>query len=279
MSSWLVVMRHASGGTWNRSLQSGSMRRSLPPVSLFLPLALALAPAACLRVRPATIPMATRAAGSSPGEPARCLVLLLPGRRESLGDFKRRGFPEMAARAGVLADYVEVDAHMGYYLDQTISTRLHEDVIAPASARGAPKIWIVGISMGGLGGILYAREHPDGVRGVVALAPYLGDQEPRLVAAAGGLHAYTMGAPRADADYERELWGWLKRYASEGALRPPIWVGLGTEDELAPADRLLGEVLPPGRTFVEKGGHDWKTWTRLWKDVLDAGILQRDCGG
>ena len=221
--------------------------------------------------------MATLALGGSSGGPGRCLVLLLPGRRDSLGDYGRRRFPEMAARAGVVADYVEVDAHMGYYRAETISTRLHEDVVAPAHARGVEKVWIVGISMGGLGGILYAREYPEGTRGVVALAPYLGDEEPRTVAAAGGLRSYAMGAPRAFADYERELWGWLKRYTAEGALRPPIWIGIGTQDDLAPANRLLADVLPPDRVFVEAGGHDWKTWTRLWQDVLDAGILQRDC--
>lgn len=221
--------------------------------------------------------MATRALGSSSGGPGRCLVLFLPGRRESLGDFGRRGFPEMAARARVIADYTEVDAHMGYYRAETISTRLHEDVVAPAHARGVEKIWIVGISMGGLGGILYAREHPEGAQGVVALAPYLGDEEPRKVASAGGLRSYAMGVPRPVADYERELWGWLKRYTAAGADRPPIFLGLGTQDELAPADRLLADALPPERTFAEAGGHDWKTWTRLWQDVLDAGILQRDC--
>ena len=184
----------------------------------------------------------------------------------------------MAARAGVVADFVEVDAHMGYYQAETISSRLHEDVVAPALACGIERIWIVGISMGGLGGILYAREHPEGTRGVVALAPYLGDEEPRRVAAAGGLAFYAMGAPRAVADYERELWGWLQGYAAEGADRPPLWLGIGAKDDLAPSERLLADALPPGRTFVEQGGHDWKTWTRLWQDVLDAGILQRDCG-
>jgi S-formylglutathione hydrolase FrmB len=232
---------------------------------------------ACLPVRAPTTPMATRELGSS-AAPGRCLILLLPGRRDKLGDYGRRGFPDMAERAGVVADWVEVDAHMGYYRAQTISGRLHEDVVAPAHARGVEKIWIVGISMGGLGGILSAREHPEEVRGVIAFAPYLGDEEPRTVAAAGGLRSYTMGAPRPVADYERELWGWLKRYTAEGAERPPIWLGLGTEDSLAPANRLLGDALPAGRTFVETGGHDWKTWTRLWKDALDAGVLQRDCG-
>ena len=86
-----------------------------------------------------------------------------------------------------------------------------------------------------------------------------------------------MGAPRPVADYERELWGWLKGYAAEGAGRPPLWLGIGAQDDLAPANRLLADALPAGRAFVEAGGHDWKTWTRLWKDVLQAGILQRGC--
>ena len=250
------------------------MRRSLSAALV----ALALGCAACLRVRPATMPMAARALGSSSAESGRCLVLFLPGRRDSFGDYERRGFPEMASRAGVVAEYVEADAHFGYYQARTISGRLHEDVVVPALARGVERIWIVGISMGGLGAILYAREHPDAIRGAIALAPFLGEEEPKLVASAGGLRSYTMGPPRAGDDYERELWGWLKRYAEQGADRPPIWLGLGTEDELAPADRLLADALPPGRMFAETGGHDWKTWTRLWRDVLDAGILQRDCG-
>jgi pimeloyl-ACP methyl ester carboxylesterase len=254
-------------------------------------IALLLASAACVSVRGTDAPMATRAIGrvgpvgtagvapaASAKSPSRCLIVFLPGRRDHLGDFEKHRFPEMAQRAGVAADFLEADAHLGFYLAETISKRLHTDVIAPAAARGAEKIWIVGVSMGGLGGILYAREHPEGARGVVALAPFLGDQEPRLVAAAGGLRSYAMGAPRRVADYERELWGWLKRYAAAGADRPPIWVGLGIEDDLAAADRLLGDALPPGRTFEQKGGHDWKTWTRLWQQVLDAGMLQKDCG-
>lgn len=245
---------------------------------LLLPVSLVSLSSACLSVRPPTVPMATKALGPGTGGPGRCLVLLLPGRRDTLGDYARRRFPDMAVRAGLAADFVEVDAHMGYYRAQTISGRLHEDVVAPALARGVDKVWIVGISMGGLGGILYAREHPEGARGVVALAPYLGDEEPRRVAAAGGLRSYEMGPRRPVADYERELWGWLKRYTAEGAGRPPIYLGIGSTDDLAPADRLLGDALPAGRTFTEKGGHDWATWTRLWQDVLDTGVMQKECG-
>lgn len=232
----------------------------------------------CLRLREPVTPMATRVLAGGPGSPGRCLVVFLPGRRDSFGVYAHRRFPEMARQAGVEADFVEVDAHLGYYKAETISRRLHEDVVGPARARGVERVWIAGISMGGLGGILYAREHPEGARGVVALSPFLGEEEPRRVAAAGGLSSYEMGAPRPVADYERELWGWLKQYTAAGGDRPPIYLGIASGDDLAPAERLLADALPSGRVFSEKGGHDWKTWTTMWEDVLKAGVLQRDCG-
>lgn len=211
--------------------------------------------------------------GASPG---RCLVVLLPGRRDKLGDYAAHGFPKMAREAGVSADWLEVDAHLAYYADETITKRLRDDVIEPARARGADRIWIVGISMGGLGGLLYAREHPE-IRGVIALAPFLGDTEPGLVSRAGGLSRYVPGPRRQVADYERELWGWLKDFAARGAAPPTVYLGWGESDDLAPADRLLGEALPAGRVFTARGKHDWGTWTDLWREVLRAGVLQRDC--
>jgi len=248
-------------------------------VRLLTLLALAAASAACMPLREPITPLATRVLSGSEGSPGRCLVLFLPGRRDSFGVYGRRRFPELAQEAGLDADFVEVDAHLGYYQAETISRRLEADVVARARDKGVEKVWIVGISMGGLGGILYARENPLGARGVVALSPYLGEQEPKLVASAGGLASYRMGPARAVADYERELWGWLQRYAAEGAERPPIYLGIARDDELAPSERLLGDALPSGRVFSDDGGHDWKTWTKLWKDVLQAGVLQKDCGG
>jgi hypothetical protein len=43
------------------------------------------------------------------------------------------------------------------------------------------------------------------------------------------------------------------------------------------ASSLLADALPPGRSLTEKGGHDWPTWTKLWTDFLQTGVLQRDC--
>ena len=41
---------------------------------------------------------------------------------------------------------------------------------------GYENIWLLGISMGGLGTLLYASEYPEQVDGVVLLAPFLGDR-------------------------------------------------------------------------------------------------------
>ncbi|MEO8432979.1 MAG: alpha/beta hydrolase-fold protein [Acidobacteriota bacterium] len=231
----------------------------------------------CIGSRPATTPIGTRSISPDPAPSGSCLVVFLPGRRDGPGAYGRHRFPRIAAEAGVTADYLEADAHLGYYVAETISTRLYEDVLAPARARGREKIWIVGISMGGLGGLLSARDHPDATRGVVALAPFLGDTEPGLVAAAGGLSAWRSGYPRPVADYERELWGWLQRYTAAGATKPPVWLGWGLSDDLAGADKLLGDALPPARTLTVPGAHDWRTWTELWRAFLATGALQNDC--
>jgi hypothetical protein len=31
---------------------------------------------------------------------------------------------------------------------------------------------------------------------------------------------------------------------------------------------LLGERLPEGRIALDAGGHDWATWTSLWRRLL-----------
>ena len=33
--------------------------------------------------------------------------------------------------------------------------------------------------------------------------------------------------------------------------------------------------LPPERVFTAQGGHDWRTWRRLWTEWLARGPLPR----
>jgi pimeloyl-ACP methyl ester carboxylesterase len=227
--------------------------------------------AGCAHLRPATAPMRTVAYRE--GDSARTLIVLLPGRRDSPEDFGRFDFPALAARAGVVADMVAVDAHLGYYYHRTIVERLHEDVIAPARKRYA-RIWLAGISIGGTGSLLYAAEHPQNVDGILLLAPYLGEKDLiDEVAAAGGLRGWSPPARLAPDDFQLQLWVWLKSYFDRSENRPPLYLGYGRSDSFARADGLLGGALPPGHVLTAPGGHDWRTWKELWKLFLRTGAL------
>ena len=70
-------------------------------------------------------------------------------------------------------------------------------MIDPARREGKDNIWLVGFSMGGLGSLLYLREHPEYIEGVCLIAPFLGDEEIiEEIQAAGGVRSCA-SAPRA----------------------------------------------------------------------------------
>src|SRR5262245_15611963 len=154
-----------------------------------------LALAGCARLRPTPVPLRT-VSHSGMGRPDTLLVCL-PGRRDRPEDFDRFGFAAAAARAGARVDLIAADAHLGYYYKRIIVERLHEDAIAPARPRYR-RIWLVGVSIGGTGALLYAARHPENVDGIVLLAPFLGEEKViDEVAAAGGLRNWRPPQPLA----------------------------------------------------------------------------------
>jgi len=194
------------------------------------------------------------------------LLVLLPGRSSAVEDYQRHGFISAAREAGLVAQIVAGDAHLGYYARRSFHVRLLEDVIRPARARGLSRPWMAGISLGGLGSIIMAREFPREVEGLIVIAPYLGpDDLAARIEKAGGLRHW-QPAPRAD-DFEM-LWSWLKAYADAPGTRPPLLLAFGEGDRFGRAHRLLAEVLPPDRVLREPGGHDWPTWQRLWARLV-----------
>ena len=225
----------------------------------------------CARLRPAASPLRTVSHPGS-GSP-RTLVVLLPGRRDSPADFRQADFPELATRAGAAVDMVAVDAHLGYYYRRTIVDRLHQDVIAPARKK-YDRIWLVGVSVGGTGSLLYANEHPENVDGILLLAPFLGEEEViQEVEAAGGLQGWKAPATIEPRDFQRRLWAWLQRYRGEREGKIPLYLGYGTGDSFAKANGLLARELPPERVFTVEGGHDWKAWRALWERFVGTGAL------
>jgi pimeloyl-ACP methyl ester carboxylesterase len=217
-----------------------------------------------LRDTPTPIPFKT--ATSSPTASGRTLVVFLPGRGGAIEDFEKHGMTAVLRDAGVDADTVAVDAHLNYYYRRTVIERLKADVIEPARQRGYSRIVMVGVSLGGLGSLLYERDHPGQIETIVLIAPYLGDKD-RLfenIVASGGPAAWAAGREARNGGVEEQLWTFL---GSRSLALPSTWLLAGRDDRLSQGHRLLATILPSERVHFIAGGHDWRTWQALWREV------------
>ena len=195
------------------------------------------------------------------------LMVFLPGRGTTGRDFFKQGF--IAELIGTPVTAMAVDLTFPYYTQRIATERLHDDIIAPARKAGYRRIWLVGCSMGGLGAIMYAHEHPGEISGIVALAPYLGEKNVVAeIEAAGGLARWQPKQPLADDDFQRRLWLAIRAERFDAPGRVPLVLGYGTDDRFAYGHRLLAAQLPPDRVFTVFGFHDWGTWHRLWTRIL-----------
>jgi pimeloyl-ACP methyl ester carboxylesterase len=196
------------------------------------------------------------------------LIVFLPGRGDTASHYIDNGFPAAVREKNLPVDMVSVDAHIGYYMKEILVERLAADIIQPAIVQGYKNIWLVGISMGGIGALLYAQQHPDHITGIVAIAPYLGDNKILdEVAAAGGLSDWP-ARPVKGMDYQRKLWIWLKGYVIDPGSRPSLHLLYGKQDHLVKGHRLLLDVLPAERVIAIDGDHKWISWKILWAELL-----------
>jgi S-formylglutathione hydrolase FrmB len=222
------------------------------------------------------------ACGHADGPRASTLLVMLPGAYDTPQDFLREGFVSAVRAQQLAVDVQLVDAHVSLYMQQAILPRLQQEVIAPAREAGYREIWLAGISIGGLGALLYGATHPSEINGVVALAPYLGPRNISMgVERAGGLaHWPSEAHGLPDDETDRQLWLWLKARAAgaPGGQQPgsdattsepwPLFWGYGHTDRFAHAHRLVAQGLPAERVFTVEGGHDWPAWIGLWRQML-----------
>ncbi len=189
------------------------------------------------------------------------LLVMIPGAYFKSGDFAAHGFVSAVRRHGAAAEVLESGLPPAHYLDGDVAPWLHAHVIAPA--RGGRELWLLGISLGALGALLYAQAHPGKVAGMILLAPYVGSRG--LVAEildAGGLAAWDPGT-MTPGNFERPLLAGLK-----AGLPQNLYLGYGQADRFAPASRLLAQCLPASHVVTRPGGHDWPVWEQLWDDIL-----------
>jgi pimeloyl-ACP methyl ester carboxylesterase len=240
--------------------------------SLCLVLAVALLPA-CMFSRSTEGPMQLVNDLLACNTRPTTLIVMLPGVYDKPQDFLDQGFVKAVRERGIDADVQLADAHIGYYNNQQIVNRLHDEVVLPAKAKGYQKIWLVGISLGGYGTLLYSMTKPGWVQGFFTMAPYMGSREvPAEVQGQGGLKTWSSNV---QGNMDVDLWRWLQGYTQPEVNLPMAYLGFGTSDRFVKPNTLLANVLPKERSFAVPGGHDWETWLKVWASFLDVAPLPR----
>ncbi len=218
----------------------------------------------------------------------RMLFVFLPGNGDPVTVFQKKGLIESVRERGLSADMIAVNAHIGYYLNWTVFTRLKEDVIEPAKAVGYDQIWLIGNSLGGYGSLSYGHEYPGDITGAVLLGPFLGEQEADEIEQAGGIGNWKSGEIQKNAEDEcykqlwlwkrdrlqrEKFWLWVKDCERDEGCYPKIYLGYGRHDRYSYGQKCLASFMPPERVIVIEGGHDWPTWKKLWDMFLDKNIF------
>lgn len=227
---------------------------------------------ACAAAGDARAPIESHVVAAPQPSTERTLVVVLPGYADTARNLRRSGISQAIQEAWPQADVLLADATFAYYRDRTVVARLHEDVIAPARRAGYRRIWLAGASMGGLGALLYEREHRGAVDGIVLLAPFLGDKELiEEIRRAGGIRTWQPGALPAVLDertYQRQIWQMVQGWAARPDSMPAVWIACGSDDYLLAGSRLLASALPPERFVEMPGKHAWRTWTGLARTLF-----------
>lgn len=224
---------------------------------LLLFLAVLLSLSACYYLQPMTEPIGHRYYRGQSNGP-RDLMILLPGVGDRGSAFDRHGFIQVAQNQAPSLDLVTVEAHFKYYQSRTALQRIRQDIVQPAQQAGYRRIYLAGVSLGGFGSLLYLKEYPAEIAAVLVLAPYIGDEEDYSYL----LNGSAVPEPLRDAN----IWPWITGLSPQQAAK--IYLGYGLGDKFVVPNRLLAGYLPSAHTHELAGGHDWRTWTQLWPELI-----------
>lgn len=197
------------------------------------------------------------------------LMVLLPGAYMTPEDYEKAGFFAALSERRLPCDIAAVDLDLEAISGGTALPALQTEVLEPARRQGYEKIWLGGISLGGLLALCHNADTPGAVDGLCLLAPYPGSRlTTNAIARAGGL-ANWQATPEELDDPEFRMWRWLQ--SPPAGL--PVFVGYGTEDRFAAGMKQIADCFPPTASHAVRGGHDWPVWRVLWEHFLDRGYL------
>ena len=200
---------------------------------------------------------------------ARQLIILLPGAYMTAADYVSAGFFSVLSQRQLALDITAVDLDLAAISDGSALPALHAEIITPARQQGYEKIWLGGISLGGLLALCYAADQTDSIDGLCLLAPYPGSRlTTNAIARAGGLANWQATAEEL-TDPEFRMWRWLQKPPPE----LPIFVGYGREDRFAEGMQKIAECFPATARHAIPGQHEWAVWQVLWARFLDNLML------
>lgn len=203
------------------------------------------------------------------------MIILLQGKGGGNKIFESHGFIDEMVKRNLSFSLAAPDAHFGYYFSRTLVDRLKIDVIDPAKLDGYTEFWLVGVSMGGLGSLMYAKEHPEDIKGIYLISPFLGYEEIiDEINNAGGIKRWEPDIYNPDDDWQRMFWHWLKLNGDNKNMLSNIYLGYGAEDSFIEAHQLLKSILPVENSFSIPGGHTVEVMKELWLVFLDENKLE-----
>ena len=200
---------------------------------------------------------------------APSLIIMLPGAYMKPEDYEKSGFFRAICERQLKLDIVTVDLDLEAISSGAALPALQREIIEPARAQGYQKIWLGGISLGGLLALCHNADTPGAVDGLCLIAPYPGSRlTTNAIARAGGL---TKWQPTSEemTDPEFRAWHWLQNPPTGF----PVFVGYGTEDRFAEGMQQIAECFPPASRCALPGDHDWPVWQLLWEHFLDSSAL------
>lgn len=220
---------------------------------------------------------------------AHRLVVMLPGRGDSLQSLTDTGIAGIIQQSWPDADVLLTGLTMPFYRQGRVAQRLHDEVIEPARRTEYRQIWLAGISLGGMGALLYDREYPDQIDGLLLLSPYLGDDAiHQQIRQAGGLAAWQAGPaqPIGPDTFQHGLWRSLQHWSQRPQRTRSTWLAYGADEPFRQPIELMSPLLPADHVIMLPGKHNWKLWKPAMHELLQrAGAedprstFRQDAGG
>jgi pimeloyl-ACP methyl ester carboxylesterase len=194
------------------------------------------------------------------------LIVLLPGAYMRPEDFVQAGFCGAVEQRRLQLDITLADLDLEMISDGSAVPAIVDQILLPAR-QNYQRVWLGGISLGGLLALCLNADHPGAVDGLCLIAPYPGSRlTTNAINRAGGLGLWQATDDEL-TDPEFRAYRWLKAPPADF----PVFAGYGTEDRFAEGMKTIAERFPENARSAVPGGHDWPAWQVLWEYFLDLG--------